>query len=462
MTDGAPLIGVVVVDHEGGELTLRCVDSLLALDWPPDRLQVVVVDNASFDSVTPELEGRDPRLRVLRSEVNLGFAGGCNAGIRLLPEVDYVGLLNNDAEAAPGWLDPLVAALEGDPSAGAACSKVLFSTSFVEVELEAPIMVPGRGDSRRLGVRVLGARVDGADVWPRTQLVRGFWGLEHEGGDDSAFAWSAESALARVPVSKTSDTSETADACFLLSAERELTVVMRCGPAVVSVSVGPEPRWCSVALAGPAVDVVNSAGVDLVAGGYGADRGYLDVDGGQYDDPTEVFAWSGASVLLSRRYLESVGLFDERFFLYYEDFDLAWRGRLRGWRYAYIPTSVARHVHAATTGLASPLQAHYVERNRLLTLVRNAPASLARGALARFVLVTASYARRDVVARVLHGRRPSAEVVRRRLRAFAAFLRLGPFAMVDRRRTRRGAVLSDEEVEAWMVTAADRVVGTGT
>src|SRR5207248_5980421 len=113
-------------------------------------------------------------------------------------------------------------------------------------------------------------------------------------------------------------------------------------------------------------------------------------------------------------------------------------------------------------GLASPLQAHYIERNRLLTLVRYAPASLAWSAVLRFLLVTASYARRDAVARLLRGRRPSIEVVRRRLWAFAAFVRLAPAAVIGRRRARRGAVLTDEEVEAWMVTVADRVVGTGT
>ena len=82
MTDPTPLVGVVVVNYDGGDLTVRCVDSVLALDWPADRLRVVLVDNASSDGVAEKLEGRDPRLTVLRSELNLGFAGGCNAGIR--------------------------------------------------------------------------------------------------------------------------------------------------------------------------------------------------------------------------------------------------------------------------------------------------------------------------------------------------------------------------------------------
>ena len=78
----------------------------------------------------------------------------------------------------------------------------------------------------------------------------------------------------------------------------------------------------------------------------------------------------------ARAYLDDVGLFDERFFLYYEDTDLSWRGRLRGWRYVYVPTSLVRHRHAASSGVGSTVFRYYTERNRPLMLVKNAPAGL--------------------------------------------------------------------------------------
>jgi hypothetical protein len=247
-----------------------------------------------------------------------------------------------------------------------------------------------------------------------------------------------------------------------LAADQAVSVTLRCGSTAAGIDVDREPRWCSVTMTARPADVVNSAGVDLLAGGYGADRGYLEVDAGQYDAPAEVFAWSGASALLSRAYLDSAGAFEERYFLYYEDLDLAWRGRLRGWRHVYVPASVARHVHAASTGLASPLQSHYVERNRLLTLVRDAPAGLAWSAAVRFVLITLSYFRRDVLSRLLHARRPSVTIIRRRGRSFVAFVGLVPGALAARRRLRRDARLTDQDVRDWMVTATERVVGTGT
>ena len=120
--------------------------------------------------------------------------------------------------------------------------------------------------------------------------------------------------------------------------------------------------------------MLNNVGSVVLADGHGADRGYLERDAGQFDEVEEVFAWCGAAVLLSREYLETVGLFEDRYFLYYEDFDLSWRGRAEGWRYLYVPASVVRHVHSASSVEGSRLFQHYDERNRLLTLTRNAPA----------------------------------------------------------------------------------------
>jgi GT2 family glycosyltransferase len=139
-------------------------------------------------------------------------------------------------------------------------------------------------------------------------------------------------------------------------------------------------------------------------------------------------------VLLSRRYLDDVGRFDPRYFLYYEDLDLAWRGRRRGWRYRYVPESVVRHVHSAASDEGSKRFAFYNERNRLLTLARNAPAARAARAVARSALITASYARRDVGSPLLRGRRPHPDIVWIRLRALGSFARLLPGTLASRNR----------------------------
>ena len=201
---------------------------------------------------------------------------------------------------------------------------------------------------------------------------------------------------------------------------------------------------------------MQNAGSMVLTDGAGADRGFLQRDDGRWDAPAEVFAWCGGSVLLRADYVEQTGAFDERFFLYYEDTDWSWRGRAQGWRYRYVPRAVMRHKHAASSGEGSPVFAHHVERNRLLMLVKDAPARLALTQVVRFVLVTASYARRDVLGPVRRGHRPNTTTVRRRIGSFVDFLGLAPAMLRDRRELRRRQVVPDRELTAWLVPPDQR------
>ena len=443
-----PRVRVVVVNYNGGDLTLRCLESARRTDWPPESLETVLVDNGSSDGVASRVRELMPDVEVIDSGANRGFAGGCNLAMADLDGADYVALLNNDATVDPGWLGPLVAALEADPSIGAASAKILFADWFVDIGLESTTAVRGLGDRRALGVRLSGVRVDGRDAFGVTQLVEGFWGLEHDHDGSEACQWSAGRALLRVPVPHDGPVPE----CRVrLDADRARTVVLTSGPHRVEHRVTSEPTWYPVPLGDERIRVVNNVGSVLLEAGYGADRGYLERDRGQFDRVEEVFAWCGAAVLLSRRYLEAVGLFDDRFFLYYEDFDLSWRGRAQGWRYVYVPESVVYHVHSASSVVGSRLFAHFTERNRLLTLTRNAPLGLACRQAGRHLLITGSYARRDILSPLAHTRRPVGETVFRRLRSFAAYLRLLPSTLADRRRLRAGRSVDDREVLEWMV-----------
>ena len=191
---------------------------------------------------------------------------------------------------------------------------------------------------------------------------------------------------------------------------------------------------------GHGYDVINNVGSRLVLGGYGGDRGFLQPDCGQYARREEVFAWCGGAALLSVRFLREVGTFDERYFMYYEDTDLSWRGRLAGWRYEYVPDSVVRHDHAASSKEGSPMFAHFVERNRFLTLARNAPWSMFVDASYVYLRDTLVIFNRDVARRLAHRERPAPGLVLRRLRAYAAFVKLLPAPSArGSAATRRGA-----------------------
>jgi GT2 family glycosyltransferase len=206
--------------------------------------------------------------------------------------------------------------------------------------------------------------------------------------------------------------------------------------AEILLDTGGTPEWHALPFAGPPISVINNVGSTLTDDHHGADRGYLEPDDGRFDMPEDVFAWCGAGVLLRRAYLDAVGMFDERLFVYYEDLELSWRGQKHDWRYRYVPTSVVHHVHAATTVEGSKLKLHYEERNRLLVLTRHAKASDAWRAIGRHLLITASYARRDILSPLVHGRRPRGSLVWRRLRAFGAFALRAPTALLSRRKDR--------------------------
>jgi GT2 family glycosyltransferase len=82
------------------------------------------------------------------------------------------------------------------------------------------------------------------------------------------------------------------------------------------------------------------------------DRGAEEPDEGQYDRPQWVFGATGAAAMFRRAFVEAVSIygqfFDEDFFSYREDADLAWRAQLMGWKCLYVPTAVAWHVRRVT------------------------------------------------------------------------------------------------------------------
>lgn len=432
-------IRLVVLNYNGGDHVLRCVEHLTALDWPADDLEIVVLDNASTDGSDRAVAARFPRVEVRRRTRNDGFPANNDALVDL-DGIDYVGLVNNDAFVDPGCLHPLVDALEADPGLGAASPLILFAPRFVDLVLEAPTSVAGRGDERALGVLVRGLRVGGEDRWRDAAFAEGSHG--HEVVPGGTVAWTTDRAVLRVPVAEGTGDAQAVE--LLVSSFAPKALRLHGGAEPVEVEVGPEPRWVSVEVRGEPYDVVNNAGNVVFEDGYGADRGFGSADLDAYSQPEDVFAWSGGAVLLRPAYLADVGLFHPPFFLYYEDTDLSWRGRARGWRHRFVPTARVRHVHAAGTVEDSPRFRYFTERNRLLLLVRNAPAWLVRRELRRYLAGTWRAFEGDVLRALAGRRRPNPRPAWRRVRALVGLLRLLPGEVPERRRLARRRLVAEE------------------
>ena len=257
-----PNVCIVVVNWNGWEHTVRCLDSLRRLDYPTHR--VIVVDNGSTDGSPERIRAFGPDIELIECTKNLGFAGGSNIGIRLALErgADYVWVLNNDIVVEPGTLSALISV----------------------------------GRSRQ------GIGVVGAAIW---RLAAG----AEPGPETEAFRWQGEY---RVP--------------------------------------SPCPEQSSAqAAAGHTVDDV-----------------------------------AASSALLDTVMLREIGLFDERFFHYWEDAELCVRARQAGWLVAHACRARIWHTVGGSLPTESAQAQYYFVRNwllfarwtgrgNLLTMFRRAP-----------------------------------------------------------------------------------------
>ncbi len=119
----APLVSIVIPAFNKWQYTFKCLMSVSRQTHGVPH-EVIVVDNASSDDTAaalPLLEG----IRFHRNEENLGFAKACNQGAAMA-RGRYLLFLNNDTEALPAWLEPLVWVAESDPAVAAVGSKLLF------------------------------------------------------------------------------------------------------------------------------------------------------------------------------------------------------------------------------------------------------------------------------------------------------------------------------------------------
>ncbi len=108
------------------------------------------------------------------------------------------------------------------------------------------------------------------------------------------------------------------------------------------------------------------AGKDLdLLNVLGNHRGVDKKDEGGFESMEETDA-TGAAMMVKKEVFDKIGLFDERYFLYYDDSDFSFRAKKGGFKILYIPKAKVYHANGRSTGLGSPLQDYYITRNRML------------------------------------------------------------------------------------------------
>lgn len=267
-------VSVIVVNFRGAADTLECVRTLVDVDWPRDKIEILIVENGSGDDSESTIRAamvEFPNVRLIVSEENLGFTGGSNLGARQA-QGEFVAFLNNDAKPDPGWIRGALKQFEVSPQVAAVGSKVL--------------------DWEGLNVDFIGGSV----TW---------FGMGYK---------------------------------------------------------------------------------DHVA----------EPDGAQFNQARDVLFGTGSALFVRAEVFRSVGGFDERMFMFYDDVDLGWRLNLLGYRVRYAPESKVFHKHhGSMKSFGQYRETYLLERNALFMLYKN----LSAESLATFLPAALALSARRSIAK---------------------------------------------------------------
>ena len=121
--DNHPLVSLITINYNAIEATLDLLDSLTRISYP--NIEIIVVDNASKVNPKKILLEKHPKITLILSDENLGFAGGNNLGIKAATG-EYLLFVNNDAVLTEDCIENLLIAFEERPDAGMVSPKFHF------------------------------------------------------------------------------------------------------------------------------------------------------------------------------------------------------------------------------------------------------------------------------------------------------------------------------------------------
>lgn len=243
------LVSVVIVNWNGKKFLSECLDGLRHQTY--QKFTIILVDNGSNDGSVDFVNRSYPEVKTIALPKNIGFSAANNIALKTV-QTEYVALLNNDAVPHQQWLQSLTQALETNPEAGFAASKMLFY-----------------------------------------------------------------------------DNPETID---------------RAG------------------------DTYTRAGTGLLRG-----RGK---SASNYNKRECIFGACAGAALYRTLMLKDIGLFDENFFLLYEDVDISFRAQLKGYKCLYVPEAVVYHKASSSIVYDSPISVYYSHRNLEWVYIKNMPSNL--------------------------------------------------------------------------------------
>ncbi|HEX5456741.1 MAG TPA: glycosyltransferase family 2 protein [Candidatus Saccharimonadales bacterium] len=177
-------------------------------------------------------------------------------------------------------------------------------------------------------------------------------------------------------------------------------------------------------------------------------RGRNRVDKGQYDEPGNVFGASGGASLYRCSALKEIGLFDERFFAYYEDVDISFRTQLAGWRVYYQPKAVAYHRLSGTSSKLGNFAHFHSNKNFYFLYLKNMPGRL----FIKFLPLFLYQALRSAASSIIHLR------ILSYLKALFFVIVYLPAVLLARRKIQKSRKVSVDYIESLLYHSKPPVI----
>ncbi len=384
-----PFVSILLVNFNGRQLLKTCLESVFLQDYPPEKFEVILVDNDSQDDSVTYVSTNFPTVTIVELTENQGFAGGNNAAFAHA-KGEYIVLLNTDTRVETTWLTELVAAAEPE-TIGIVSSKLYFDVPFIELTIKTPVELKSNiynvDDFSPLGVIVEDIHCQKEEnsklVWYQTGFyppVESNYRSRWTNGNGKVLLPFADKKVEKYSISVHGH-PHTQNASTPISFYIGETLVLE------DEIHSREVKQFNLSIARDTVqnqfkNVVQNAGNIVFKDGYSRDRGsiikrtekqvseFYDYDSDYYRQPAKLLSMCGASCLIKREVINQVGLFDPAYFMYYEDVDLSLKAWRMGWDIAFAPKSIAYHKHRATTNKQSSVFFHaMLIKNHLFILL---------------------------------------------------------------------------------------------
>ena len=129
-------LSIITINYNGLKDTCALIETIPF----NDQMEVIVVDNASKNDEVSEIQNRFPYVSIIKSDKNLGFAGGNNLGIKAA-KGKYIFLVNNDTIFKEFKIQALINRLESSDDIGIVCPKIRFTWGSNQIQYAGTILI---------------------------------------------------------------------------------------------------------------------------------------------------------------------------------------------------------------------------------------------------------------------------------------------------------------------------------